>query len=286
MQTQTQKSLSTPIAVFVALAVICAFVCLALVACTTNTPTETPTPGAGSETGQGVVPTTDATPDLPNPASAFCEEKGYRLEIREGDGGAYGVCIFPDGSECEEWAFFRGECQPGDSLATPALTPETETDTAQAEEGWQIYRNETLGYTFHYPADAIIETADDPLKTITILGPLVEDEHWPVFYVSHPADRDDYRPPENVDLAQWLAEHNLLPPPDQQSIGETRQEDVQIAGETAVHTRFARTPQSYAYDKYFIAHAGQLYVIVILHAGDKEDWELYNHFLDSFQFNS
>ena len=24
-----------------------------------------------------------------------------------------GYCIFPDGSECEEWAFFRGECVPG-----------------------------------------------------------------------------------------------------------------------------------------------------------------------------
>ncbi|MBU1866793.1 MAG: DUF333 domain-containing protein, partial [Actinobacteria bacterium] len=29
------------------------------------------------------------------------------------DGGTYGVCVFPDGSECDEWAFFRGECEPG-----------------------------------------------------------------------------------------------------------------------------------------------------------------------------
>jgi heat shock protein HslJ len=31
----------------------------------------------------------------------------------DADGGQYGVCIFADGSECEEWAFFRDECQPG-----------------------------------------------------------------------------------------------------------------------------------------------------------------------------
>ncbi|MEA3339639.1 MAG: DUF333 domain-containing protein [Chloroflexota bacterium] len=31
------------------------------------------------------------------------------------DGGEYGVCVFSDGSECEEWAFFRGECEPGES---------------------------------------------------------------------------------------------------------------------------------------------------------------------------
>lgn len=50
---------------------------------------------------------------LSNPASVYCEEQGYRLEIREDDeGNQYGVCVFPDGSECDEWAFFRGECGP------------------------------------------------------------------------------------------------------------------------------------------------------------------------------
>ncbi len=50
---------------------------------------------------------------LPNPASAFCEEQGGTVDIREGEGGQYGVCVFDDGSECDEWQFFRGECAPG-----------------------------------------------------------------------------------------------------------------------------------------------------------------------------
>jgi putative hemolysin len=50
---------------------------------------------------------------MPNPASVFCEEQGGRIEIRAGEGGQVGTCVFPDGSECEEWAFFRGECVPG-----------------------------------------------------------------------------------------------------------------------------------------------------------------------------
>jgi len=51
---------------------------------------------------------------LPNPASVYCEEQGYELEIRtDQQGGQYGVCVFPDGSECEEWEFYRGECGPG-----------------------------------------------------------------------------------------------------------------------------------------------------------------------------
>ena len=50
---------------------------------------------------------------IANPASAFCIERGFKLEIRTGqDGGQHGVCVFPDGSECDEWAFFRGECGP------------------------------------------------------------------------------------------------------------------------------------------------------------------------------
>jgi putative hemolysin len=54
--------------------------------------------------------------EIANPASQYCVDQGGDLQIREHeDGGQYGVCVFDDGSECDEWAFFRGECQPGDS---------------------------------------------------------------------------------------------------------------------------------------------------------------------------
>ena len=52
---------------------------------------------------------------LANPASVYCEENEGTLEIRTAaDGGQIGVCKFKDGSECEEWAYFRKECKPGD----------------------------------------------------------------------------------------------------------------------------------------------------------------------------
>ena len=53
-------------------------------------------------------------PQLANPASVFCEENGGTLEIRDEADGQVGVCVFPDGSECEEWAYYRGECGPGE----------------------------------------------------------------------------------------------------------------------------------------------------------------------------
>ncbi|MBF0120703.1 MAG: DUF333 domain-containing protein [Desulfobacterales bacterium] len=46
---------------------------------------------------------------IANPASVYCINKGGRLEIRKTPGGEVGYCIFPDGTECEEWGFFRGE---------------------------------------------------------------------------------------------------------------------------------------------------------------------------------
>ena len=48
-----------------------------------------------------------------NPASEHCIQHGGRLEIRtDSSGGQWGACVFPNGSECEEWAFYRQECQP------------------------------------------------------------------------------------------------------------------------------------------------------------------------------
>ncbi len=53
-------------------------------------------------------------PGIANPASEYCVELGGDLDIREGpEGGQIGICVFPDGSECEEWALYNGECTPG-----------------------------------------------------------------------------------------------------------------------------------------------------------------------------
>ena len=220
---------------------------------------------------------------LPNPASVFCEQNGGSLELRQdSSGGVSGVCHFPDGSECEEWAYFRSECMPGDSLMsqptpTPASSEPAPAATDEvASDGWKICRNKELGYSFHYPADARIDINDDPLKSIFIVGPEKNGERWPVIAISHPRDREDYRPPENADLLQWLTDHYLL--------GEERMSDIQIAGTAAIHLRHERSPQSYASDRYYFARAGQLYMVFINHTGDKEDWDLYNHFLESIQF--
>jgi putative hemolysin len=47
---------------------------------------------------------------VPNPASFYCQEMGYTLELRETEQGTEGICIFPNGDECEEWEFLAGGC--------------------------------------------------------------------------------------------------------------------------------------------------------------------------------
>ncbi|HEY9121494.1 MAG TPA: beta-Ala-His dipeptidase [Brevefilum sp.] len=81
---------------------------------------------------------TAETSDMVNPASQFCEARGYQLEIRDKDDGQVGYCLFPDGSECEEWAYYRGECTPASEAQESDVPPEPSlTPTEAADEGDQ-----------------------------------------------------------------------------------------------------------------------------------------------------
>jgi putative hemolysin len=86
---------------------------ITLTACT-GLQLETPEPTAT------VIPQVN----MPNPASVYCEQNGYELEIRiAADGSQSGVCIFADSSTCDEWAYYRGECSPAvENSSTPATT--------------------------------------------------------------------------------------------------------------------------------------------------------------------
>ena len=46
-----------------------------------------------------------------NPASVNCIEKGGKLSfVTQANVGTSGMCTFPNGKTCEDWALFRGEC--------------------------------------------------------------------------------------------------------------------------------------------------------------------------------
>ena len=69
-------------------------------------------------------PTTKAPePGIANPASENCIKQGGTLSIVErGDGGQYGICMFEDNRQCEEWALLRGDCPVGGLKVTGYFT--------------------------------------------------------------------------------------------------------------------------------------------------------------------
>jgi putative hemolysin len=75
--------------------------------------------------------------DMPNPASVYCEQNGNKLEIRTAaDGSQSGICVFPDGGACDEWAFFRGECGPAvQNTPASAMTVEITKDASGGGPG-------------------------------------------------------------------------------------------------------------------------------------------------------
>ena len=108
-----------------------------------------------TSTGDPVMPnSTEPTSQaaLPNPASEYCEQNEGQLEIHTADDGSQSAnCIFPDGSQCEEWAFYRGECKPGQGI---------EDSVESVQPG---YINETYGFSINPPADWKIEQHPDYL---------------------------------------------------------------------------------------------------------------------------
>lgn len=88
-------------------------------ACALTKPTSPPTPSP--------TPTEAPSGEVPNPASAYCLKHGGVLELKPTAEGVVGYCRFADGSVCEEWAYYRGECAPGAvSTPQPWVTPPAE----------------------------------------------------------------------------------------------------------------------------------------------------------------
>ena len=93
--------------------------------------------------------------EFANPASQYCVDQVGNLVIaKRGDGGEYGICIFEDNRQCEEWAMFRKECPIGGVKITGYTTPES---IYCAIKGGQVLNNETQ---CKLPSDKTCSTKD------------------------------------------------------------------------------------------------------------------------------
>ncbi len=84
----------------------------------------TQTPVTPAQPTTAVPAATTPGSAIANPAAVYCtQQPNTRYEIRTNpDGSQYGVCILPGGTECEEWAYYRGTCPAG---ATPTAVATT-----------------------------------------------------------------------------------------------------------------------------------------------------------------
>jgi len=66
-----------------------------------------------------------------NPASTYVKFMGYKSKvISDSAGNQNRTCIFPDGTECDEWQFYRGICGKQFSYcATKGLLTESVNDS-------------------------------------------------------------------------------------------------------------------------------------------------------------
>lgn len=83
-------------------------------------------------------------PEIWNPASEYCLNQGWSYEIVSTETDIYGECTLPDGTKCEEWAFYNGECwaENNEEIQTPEFDVETEEGRlAACEERAGFYLN-------------------------------------------------------------------------------------------------------------------------------------------------
>jgi putative hemolysin len=106
-------------------------------------------------------PITSPDANMSNPASDYCIQQGNVLEIITAeDGSQSGICIFPNGSSCDEWAFYRGECGPqaqeysSSDISEVSPTPSIGPDDYQ---GWWTYTNPIYNFTIMLPEDWVAD---------------------------------------------------------------------------------------------------------------------------------
>jgi len=158
------------------------FLCMTLTACTAPQTQAASDPAATDAPESGIA----------NPAAVYCEQNGNTLEIHTAaDGSQSGVCIFPDGSTCDEWAYFRGECgvtgKETDEATTEASGGYMEPGTSEEFADWwgvikstqpgaqydDYFERQDLGQIIYFGIDSMEPTVQAQIKALRDSGKIV-----------------------------------------------------------------------------------------------------------------
>lgn len=99
------------------------------------------------------------TTTLANPASVYCEQQSGTLEIvTDASGAQLGICHLTGWVDCEEWAYFRGECPTTGSEITWAVENSWLTDQNNQTT---TYTSSEYGFSLQYPSIREIQKWED-----------------------------------------------------------------------------------------------------------------------------
>ena len=117
-----------------------------------------------------------AATDMPNPASVYCTQNGNTLEIRTAaDGSQNGICVFPDGSACDEWAYYREECGPAGSSGTENIADwwgviKSTDPGAQYDD---YFERQDLGQIIYFGIDSMDSAVKSQIEVLRDSGKIV-----------------------------------------------------------------------------------------------------------------
>jgi hypothetical protein len=142
-------------------------------------------------TGAAVPPQimTPTSSQIANPASENCVKQGGTVSIQtRGDGGQYGVCLFEDNMQCEEWAMLRGDCPVGGIKVTGYVTPAaqycaitggtyavTGNPNTDNEQGTCTFKNGKTCDAWAYYNGTCSSTSEAQTPTTAAIQPLPEE---------------------------------------------------------------------------------------------------------------
>ncbi|MBU1026361.1 MAG: hypothetical protein KKA31_01360 [Candidatus Margulisbacteria bacterium] len=164
----------------------------------------------------------------------------------------------------------------------PEIIPEPVVPTTIAKpvvpagyEGWQVYRNNKLGYSVWYPGNCEV-IGMDLNESVTFEGPKNKyGDLWPQIFISHYSTKF-YRPGRGMTVAERVGSY-----PDYKGPAK-----IKVAGVPTVLVASGIKSDEFGSDQYFFIKDGQLYQIMFLHTDEaKKNSTLFTKFLKGFKFN-
>ncbi|CCN69223.1 DUF333 domain-containing protein [Vibrio nigripulchritudo] len=80
---------------------------------------------------------------MANPASMYCIEQGGKIRFKDSKQGQVGICVMKDGTEIEEWEFFRQQGSGKETTAESSLGMANPASVFCEESGGKVEIEDT-----------------------------------------------------------------------------------------------------------------------------------------------